>query len=140
MGKWMRDYQDGRTVVGHDHFWSRALSRRQFLGTTAGAVGALAASPLWMPTAAEASSEDPVPIPGGFAPGLHAFVGPGVEPSTIFDFRGVTGVATVQGTGTGWNTVTGAKTALLFDSDMRFMQGRYVGVDGRRHRCTFGFV
>src|SRR5262249_8278999 len=87
-------------------------------------------SSLWMPTLAAASSAEPVPIPGGFAPGLHAFLGPGVEPSTIFNFRGVTGVATVRGTGTAWNTTTGEPTALLFDSDNRFMQGEYVGADG----------
>jgi len=140
MGRWMKAHQDGRTVIGHDHFWQRALSRRQFLGASAGAGAALATSPLWMPTLTEASSAEPVPIPGGFAPGLHAFLGPGVEPSTIFNFRGVTGVATVQGTGTGWNTTTGEATALLFDSDNRFMQGEYVGTDGERHQGTFGFV
>jgi len=140
MGRWMKAHQDGRTVIGHDHFWRRALSRRQFLGASAGAGAALATSPLWMPTLAEASRAEPVPIPGGFAPGLHAFLGPGVEPSTIFNFRGVTGVATVQGTGTGWNTTTGEPTALLFDSDNRFMQGEYVDADGERHRGTFGFV
>jgi hypothetical protein len=127
-------------VIGHDHFWQRALSRRQFLGTTAGAAAALATSPLWTPTLTEASSVEPVPIPGGFAPGLHAFLGPGVEPSTIFNFRGVTGVAAVRGTGTASNTRTGATTPLLFDSDNRFMQGTYVGADGERHRGTFGFV
>ena len=63
-----------------------------------------------------------------------------MEPSTIFNFRAVTGVATVQGTGTGWNTITGETTALLFDSDNRFMQGEYVDADGERHRGTFGFV
>jgi hypothetical protein len=46
----------------------------------------------------------------------------------------------VQGTGTGWNTTTGEPTALLFDSDNRFMQGEYVDADGERHRGTFGFV
>jgi len=136
----MKAHQHGRTVIGHDHFWQRALSRRQFLGTTARAGAALTTSPLWMPTLATASGAEPVPIPGGFAPGLHAFLGPGVEPSTIFNFRGVTGVATVQGTGTGWNTITGEPTALLFDSDNRFMQGEYVDADGERHRGTFGFV
>ena len=140
MGSSMTAHQDGRPVIGHDHFWRRALSRRQFLGASAGAGAALATSPLWMPTLAEASRAEPVPIPGGFAPGLHAFLGPGVEPSTIFNFRGVTGVATVQGTGTGWNTTTGEPTALLFDSDNRFMQGEYVDADGERHRGTFAFV
>ena len=140
MGSSMKAHQDARPVIGHDHFWRRALSRRKFLGATAGAGAALATSPLWMPTLAKASSAEPVPIPGGFAPGLHAFLGPSVEPSAIFNFRGVTGVATVQGTGTGWNTTTGETTALLFDSDNRFMQGEYVDADGERHRGTFGFV
>ena len=140
MGSSMNAHQDGRPVIGHDHFWRRALSRRQFFGASAGAGAALATAPLWMPRLAAASSAEPVPIPGGFAPGLHAFLGSGVEPSTIFNFRGVTGVATVQGTGTGWNTTTGEPTALLFDSDNRFMQGEYVDADGERHRGTFGFV
>jgi hypothetical protein len=29
---------------------------------------------------------------------------------------------------------------LLFDTDMRFMQGEYVGVDGKNYHATFGFV
>jgi len=30
MGNPMKAHQDGRTAIGHDHFWRRALSRRQF--------------------------------------------------------------------------------------------------------------
>lgn len=136
-----RPSNGGRTYVGHDHFWERAMSRRQFLGTTAAGAAAAATSSLWFPMLAEASGgRAPVPIPGGFAPGFHAFLGPGVEPSSIFNYRGTTGVATVQGTGTGTNTETGDQTALLFDSDNRFMAGDYVGVDGRRHEGTFAFI
>ncbi len=113
---------------GHDHFWQRALSRRQFLGTSAGAAAAMATSPLWFPVLADASGRDPVHI------------GPGVEPSTIFNYHGTTGVAAVRGTGTGWNTETGESTALLFDSDNRFMRGRYISVNGQEHKGTFGFV
>ena len=140
MGTGIRPTMGGYPYKGHDHFWARAMSRRQFLGTTAGAAAAMATSPMWFPTFAEAGGRDPVPIPGGFAPGFHAFLGKGVEPSSIFNYRGVTGVATVRGTGTGVNTRTGARTALLFDSDNRFMKGQYVGADGRRHQGTFGFV
>jgi len=140
MGNSIRPTLGGHPYVGHDHFWARAMSRRQFLGTTAGAAAAVATSSLWFPTLVEAAGSDPTPIPGGFAPGFHAFLGPGVEPSSIFNYRGVTGVATVQGTGTGTNTRTGEKTALLFDSDNRFMRGEYVGLDGHRHKGTFGFV
>ena len=101
----------------------------------------MATSPLWFPVLAEASGRDPVPIPGGFVPNLyHAFLGPGVEPSTIFNYRGTTGVAAVRGTGTGLNTKTGKSTALLFDSDNRFMRGEYISANGQTHKGTFGFV
>jgi len=126
--------------LGHDHFWQRAMSRRQFLGTTAVATAAVATSPMWFPALAEAAGSDPVPIPGGFFPGYHAFLGPGKEPSTIFNYRGVTGVAAVQGTGTGWNTRTHKSTPLLFDSDNRFMRGQYIAMDGKEHKGTFGFI
>ena len=117
------------------------MSRRQFLAATTVATGAALTSPLWLPTIAEASSLDPVPIP--MNPGFFNYRvsgGPGTELSSIFNFRGVTGMATVRGKGTGWNTETGEKTRYSFDSDNRFMQGEYIGVTGRRHRGTFGFV
>jgi hypothetical protein len=63
-----------------------------------------------------------------------------VEPSSIFNYRGTTGVAAVQGTGTGWNTETEESMALVFDSDNRFMRGQYIGVDGEEHEGTFGFI
>jgi hypothetical protein len=53
---------------------------------------------------------------------------------------GVTGVAAVQGTGTGWNTQTGESMGLVFDSDNRFMRGEYIGADGEEHKGTFGFI
>ena len=63
-----------------------------------------------------------------------------VEPSSVFNYHGTTGVAAVRGTGTGWNTETGESTALLFDSDNRFMRGEYISVNGQEHKGTFGFV
>jgi len=132
-------------TVGHAHFWERAMmSRRQFIRTSVGATGAVLSSALWIPAVAHASGGTqvpPIPIPGGVAPGLHVFLpGHGAEPSTIFDFNGFIGIAAVQGTGTGTDTSTGATTPLLFDTDSRFMKGVYVGVDGKKHRGTFGFV
>jgi hypothetical protein len=56
------------------------------------------------------------------------------DPSTITDFDGVVGISEIQGVGRGPN----ANRA--FDADVRFMTGHYIGVDGRRHRGTFGFV
>src|ERR1700716_298586 len=129
-----------RPDVGHDHCWQRAMSRRQFLGTTAAATAAVATSSMWFPVLADASGRDPVPIPGGFFPGYHAFLGPGVEPSSIFNYRGTTGVAAVQGTGTAWNTETGKSKTVNLHSDNRVMRGAYIGLDGEEHKGTVGFI
>jgi hypothetical protein len=137
----------GHHYVGHTHFWERAmLSRRQFLGTAAGATGIVLGSGLWMPGQALAWGDGaaPKPIPGGIVVGgklFHVFpVAPGIEPSSITDFHGSIGMAQVQGTGTGTHTDTGHQQGLTFDTDMRFMQGVYIGVDGQKHRGTFGFI
>jgi hypothetical protein len=68
-----------------------------------------------------------------------SFFGPRVDPSSIGDFNGFVGVADVQGTGTATNP-DGSTENLLFDTDMRFMSGVYVGQDGAVHKGTFGFV
>lgn len=128
---------------GHRHFWQRALSRRQFLEASAAATGAAMAAPLWVPVLAEASSSvDANPIPEtlfGTTP-FHVLLPGTGEPGTITDFNGVLGLAAVSGTGTGTNTDTGESTRLVFDADMRFMQGQYIGVKGQNHEGTFVFV
>jgi hypothetical protein len=117
------------------------LSRRRFL-RTAGAAGLALGSGFLMPATALAAGSDPKPIPGGvmpFGPGTELFhfffPGPGNEPSTIFDFDGVIGIARIQGSGK--NTKNGQ--TLFFDNDMRFMKGKYIGKDGRLHHGTFCF-
>ena len=143
--------QGGQRHRGHAHFWERAMSRGVFIKTAAGATGAMVTSGLWMPglaRAAPATDATPKPISGRFTvPGVGTFdVSGGIEngviqePATITDFKGIVGLAFVQGTGTGTDTATGATTSLLFDSDNRFMVGEYVAVDGHRYRGTFGFV
>jgi hypothetical protein len=132
---------------GHHHFWERALTRGRFLGAAAGATGAVLGADLWMPAlarAAQPTAAAPTPIPEtislpGITGAFHISGGPGLEPSTITDFNGIVGIAFVGGTGTGTDA-TGAATALLFDTDMRFMTGEYVGVDGKHYQGTFGFV
>jgi len=125
--------------AGHEHFWDRAMSRRQFLGVAAGAGGAVAMSSL-MPALAEAAAPGPGtprPIPGTVAPGAPFHIvlpGPGAEPSTITDFNGFGGIVDIEGTGVG----TGSN--LTFGADMRFMTGIFRGTDGRVHKGTFGFV
>ena len=87
----------------------------------------------------------PRPIPGGFDKSFNAvpsgaFVhvlppSVGSEMSTITDFNGVVGASETQGTAHGSDG-----TAYSFDCDMRFMRGVYVGLDGRLHNASFGFI
>lgn len=67
------------------------------------------------------------------------FFGPGIDPASITDFNGFVGVADVQGTGTA-TTPDGKSETLLFDTDVRFMSGVYIGQDGAVHKGQFGFV
>jgi hypothetical protein len=137
---------------GHAHFWERAMSRRALFGTIGGAAAAAAVGGALKPIRALAGPPaDPKPIPGGIVAagqGWHVS-GPGynvpdvpssglAEQSTITDFNGAVGSAIVRGTGVGRQGP--AVVPLAFDSDMRFMKGRYIGVDGVIHTATFGFI
>lgn len=93
----------------------------------------------------------PLPIPGGVrvpnslgGPDVHlntpgpadsVVPGRGGVPATITDFNGFVGVAQVTGTGT-----DNRGNALLWRTDVRFMQGTYRGVDGNLHQGTFAEV
>ena len=93
----------------------------------------------------------PLPIPGGAlvpnpfgGPDGHfnrpgpvdsAVPGTGGEPSAITDFNGFIGVTRVDGTGT-----DGSGNPLLWEVDLRFMRGVYLGVDGNVHTGTFALV
>ena len=136
---------------GHTHV-SRAMSRRQFLGTAAGAAALLLGSSFLSPARA-AVCADPRPIPGGFpalghfyhvlAPGHPVFgtLGPDKEdPSAITDFNGPIGLAYVQGMGTHTDKTTGDVSHLPYEVDLRFMKGEYVGKDGKNHHGTFAFI
>src|SRR5262249_13989898 len=126
-----------------------ALSRRQFLGSAAGAAG-LALG--WMPGLARAGGPgDPVPIPGGFTAGgvlFHVFApgAPGLDPvdadpATITDFHGFVGLAFINSTVTEINTKTGERRQLPSNgSDMRFMQGVFRDTQGRVRQGTFALV
>jgi hypothetical protein len=127
---------------------SAAVSRRRFLGTAgATGVGLGLGSGLLTSAAAVAggggSAVLPRPIPSGFVTPVGVFIhhhlpARGIEASQITDFRGTIGLAQLTGTGTG--TLNGTSKKLTFEMDNRFMQGTYVGVDGKRHRGTFGFI
>jgi hypothetical protein len=148
-GIWQSQEMPAHT--GHSHFWERALSRRNFVQVAGGASGLLLASRVLSPAVIRATdSAAPKPLPGGthlpFMPAsgpksvVHFFFpGTGSEPSLITDFKGVVGLANVNGTGT-LTDGQGNKSKLGFGSDNRFMKGEYIGVDGERHRGAFAFI
>src|SRR5215468_7748460 len=122
----------------HHHARHSILSRRSFLGGSGAAVGALAGGVLAPgKLAAKTANAAPNPIPGGdvTVAGIPFHVygfGKDKMPATINDFNGFVGVAEVQGTGTATNP-DGSTETLLFDTDMRFMKGTYMAVDGAMH-------
>jgi len=119
------------------------MSRRAFIGSMAGAAGVAMTAGL-LPTTVLAKHTTPAPKPTTFTgdlPPFHlTFFGPTEDPSSIWDFNGFVGVAQVQGTGTATSEEEDSEEQLLFDTDMRFMSGVYVGQDGKVHKGTFGFV
>jgi hypothetical protein len=129
--------------LGHPHFWERAITRRRFIGTTALVSGAAMTAPLWNSVVAKAAVRvEPKPIPQVFdgSPFHFQFLTTITEPSSITDFQGIVGGADLLGTGWGTNTKTGEKMFMWTAIDNRFMQGKYVGLDGKTHQATFGFV
>jgi hypothetical protein len=129
------------------------FSRRQLLQRSALALGGVAGLGLVDPSLVLGSAvaargcavAAPRPIPGGFDADFNlvsedAFIhilppSVGFEMSTITDFNGVVGGSETQGSARGSDGST-----YDFDCDMRFMQGVYVGLDGRNHNASFGFI
>jgi hypothetical protein len=122
------------------------VSRRQLLGRSAVALGGLAGLGLLDPARALGQTAGaPRPIPGGFDqnfnivpsdPFIHVLPpGIGFEMSSITDFNGVVGGSEIRGTARGSDG-----TAYDFDTDMRFMRGVYIGLDGRLRHGAFGFI
>ena len=131
---------------GHTHV-SRAMSRRQFLGTAAGAAALLLGSSLLSPARA-ADCADPRPILGGFSEFGHFYhqlypnenTAHTEDPSTITDFNGHIGLAYVEGMGTHTDKMTGVVSHLPYRVDLRFMKGVYVGEDDKRHYGAFAAI
>jgi len=135
----------------HGHHHHRFdVSRRDILLKSAGAFGLLlgaelipgcgsAGDPTAKDIAARSSPLDDdgsgTPVPILQVSGIAL----GSEVSAISNFDGLVGAASVDGTGVG-HSPGGSDEQLLFDTDMRFMQGTFVGTDGNRHQGTFGFV
>jgi hypothetical protein len=125
------------------------MTRRQFARAATGTavLGGALGSGLLRPALAGIRWEfAPVPIPAGGGP-FHVFP-PGfngvpidAEPATITNFNGFVGLSYPSGMVTQANTKTGEVLKLPFlDSDMRFMQGEFVGANGVAYQGTFALV
>jgi TAT (twin-arginine translocation) pathway signal sequence len=127
-----------RFLAPHPH--RHDLSRRTFLKAGVAATAVIATSGV-LSSSSLAKSAMPSPTPANPAfGGLHIYgVDPSMEPSAIADFHGRVGAAVVDGTGV-WKVGGSAPETLLFDTDMRFMQGVFRATDGRDHKGTFAFV
>ncbi|HET7093827.1 MAG TPA: hypothetical protein VFI22_10125, partial [Thermomicrobiales bacterium] len=131
-------------------FARRRLSRRRAMQAASAMTLVGAGLGRWPRAAAQTAGANPRPIPGGLDFGgtlLHVYLpSPGAEPATIVDFRGLVGIVHVQGEGTvtrgggGAGTPTAIGERLVYDADMRFMQGVYIGEDGKEHDGNFAFV
>ena len=144
-----------RRHAGHLHTMNDALSRRRFLqrATGAAAFGATVGSGLLRPFDAVAAGPgiglvEPIPTTVEFFPGVQSHVlgppflfGPDSDPSTVYNFEGVTGISFTSGEVERRNRRTGRRETLpyLFN-DMRFMKGRFRGRDGHDRVATFAFV
>ncbi len=144
------DFDPAETIIpatppGAMHRHRHRLSRRALFGGAAGVAGGALAASVLPNAAAAAHRTNPAPKPTTNIVSLNGvdfaltFFGPGMDPSTITDFNGFVGVAQVQGTGTGTNP-DGSVETLLYDTDMRFMNGAYVAQDGAVYKGAFGFV
>ena len=140
---WRHLSAGGHTAVARV---SGSLSRRQLLGRGAAALGGIAGVGLLDPARALGQpTGEPRPIPGGFDqnfnpvpsdPFIHVLPpGIGFEMSSITDFNGVVGGSETRGTAHGSDGTT-----YDFDTDMRFMRGVYIGLDGRLRQGAFGFI
>ena len=130
---------------------TRRLSRDRLLRRGAAVAGGAVGLGLLEPAAAAAHGHhhhgdpSPRPIPGGvdenFTPAPvdpvwhFGFPAIGFEMATITDFHGVIAAGEVQGAAHGSDG-----SEWWFDSDLRFMEGRYIAVDGRLRVAAFGFV
>jgi hypothetical protein len=142
------------------------LTRRQFLKVGTATAAAAMAGNLGRVNAAgvlaaplSAQPGDPRPIPYGTPllfpnPTIFHVEAPGYplpnppfdtnpatnNPATITDFNGFVGLVYVGGYGTHHDLQTDQTKRLYWEVDMRFMVGEYVGLDGRHHHGTIGFV
>ena len=128
------------------------VSRRQFLqcaaGLTAftGTIGLSDFPAEGAPTAPGLGLVTPIPttLPI-FGVDVHVqappFTGPDSDPSSVYDFAGVSGIAFISGSVERTDRKTGETRVMPYIfNDMRFMQGRIQGRDGHVRDATFAFT
>ncbi len=159
---------DKQDSISWKKLQQKSLSRRNLIrgaaGTAAGA-GLLLGSGLRLAARVDDDDDEgerhkcapvPRPIPHGIVnhppapPGSHFFFpGPvdamaspdtGHDPSIITDFKGVIGQADLNFSGIGTDLNTGVSATYDFHTDMRFMDGVFVGLDNEEHRGAIGFI
>ncbi len=81
----------------------------------------------------------PGPVEGAPSTDPH-FPNAGFDPSIITDFSGVIAQADLNLSGTGTDLNTGHSAIYDFHTDMRFMDGVFVGLDNEQHRGAIGFI
>ncbi len=81
----------------------------------------------------------PGPVEGALSTDPH-FPNAGFDPSIITDFSGVIAQADLNLSGTGMDLNTGHSAIYDFHTDMRFMDGVFVGLDNEQHRGAIGFI
>jgi hypothetical protein len=83
----------------------------------------------------------PGPVSGAAAPTDPSGAHPeGRDPSPIFNFKGIVGQVDFELTGIGTDLTTGQTAPYTFHTDMRFMDGVFVGTDLVERQGAFAFV
>jgi len=136
-------------LVAHHLGWHARISRRKFLETAVRAsvvgLGVLRPGSAW----AAPGIGNVLPIPttlNAFGVDIHVqvppFTGADSDPSTVWNFRGSSGIGLIDTTATQTNRKTGVVQEGLVSTDnhMTFLQGVYRGRDGHVRESTFSFV
>ena len=139
-----------RVHAAHCHIHRTRVSRRQFIGA---GVGLTAFAATLGSSAARAQGASPgiglvtpipttLPIAGqDFHVQAPPFTGADSDPSSVYNFDGIVGIAFISGEVERTDRKTGETRTLPYVfNDMRFMQGRFEGRDGHVRKGTFAFT
>lgn len=138
--------------AAHCHFCRAGVSRRKFLQDAAGVtacaatLGVSVARVDGAPASPGIGLVTPIPTTLDIAGRLvHVqappFTGEDSDPSSVYDFEGIVGLAFISGQVDRTDRKTGETRTLPYAfNDMRFMQGRFEGRDGHVRNATFVFT